>query len=79
MAKDTSQDPFKDDVAISDDIEIDHQVGDEAAATPTRKPYTVICESGLFKNGTHYPTGETVQLDDDTAANFIAAGDVEAQ
>lgn len=56
---------------------------DEAQAEVTpgeetgRKSYTVVSEAGLFKNGKQYKKGSTVELDEATAANFIAAGDVE--
>ena len=63
----------------------DASVSDEAEVTltkdqnvPDQKEYIVISENGLFKNGEQYDEGSTIYLDDRTAANFIAIGDVEA-
>lgn len=66
---------INDDVAIKDEVKVEKAV---APGTVERKPYKVLTEAGLFKNGKHYKTGSTVELDEATAANFIAIGDVEA-
>lgn len=68
-------------------ISIDESVGTEdSVGTPTdseRKEYEVVSVDGLFKQlnpedtaGTHIPTGSTVLLDEKSAANFLAAGDI---
>lgn len=44
---------------------------------PIRKPYIVAVETGIFKNGILYNQGDSVLLDDKTAANFLAIGDIE--
>lgn len=49
----------------------------QPTTTPAKKAYTVIAKAGLFKNGQEYKTGDTIELDAKTAANFIAAGDIE--
>ena len=46
------------------------------AGVPERHDYIVTSENGLFKNGQQYNKGDTIQLDDATASNFIAVGDV---
>lgn len=57
----------------------DHaSVGDaELIPEPPRTPYRVIAESGIFKNGKQYDKGDTVELIEQAAADFLAAGDVE--
>jgi hypothetical protein len=50
----------------------------EAPAVELRKPYKVIAESGLFKNGKQYGKGETIDLTEKTAANFLNNKDIEA-
>lgn len=42
-----------------------------------RKAYKVIAKNGLLKNGTVIKAGKKVELDEETAARFIEAGDVE--
>jgi len=44
---------------------------------PQRKYYKVIAKSGIFKNGKLYKKGSKAFLDVNTAANFIAMGDIE--
>lgn len=44
---------------------------------PERKDYVVTAEPGLFKNGKQYNKGETVSLDEETAARFKENGEVE--
>jgi hypothetical protein len=44
---------------------------------PSRQAYLVVSKAGLFKNGKHYKKGTSVELDDHTANNFKAAGDIE--
>lgn len=52
----------------------------EGVGTSQKKKYEVISENGLFKNGNQINKGESIELDEKTAANFIAAGDIkEAQ
>lgn len=41
-----------------------------------RKAYTVTAAAGINKNGQHYPQGAQVPLDEQTARNFAAAGDI---
>lgn len=69
---------------MSDNSTNDSQVVEEINIKVTRNageveraPYTVVAESGLFKNGKIYEKGETIELDEKTAANFIALGEVE--
>ena len=66
----------------------DHKVsvGDETAAAadlqapqapaPELKKYEVVAEDGIFKNGKTYKKGQKVELNPNTAASFIEAGDV---
>jgi len=58
----------------SDELKIEHTQDQDA---PVRKTYRVTSEHGLFKNGKQYDEGQTIELDEKTAANFIANGDVE--
>lgn len=52
----------------------------EGVGTSQKKKYEVISENGLFKNGNQINKGESIELDEKTAANFIASGDIkEAQ
>lgn len=44
--------------------------------TPVRKSYRVVAEAGLTKRGMQYPVGSSIDLDEKTAANFIATGDI---
>lgn len=44
---------------------------------PARQAYRVTAKAGVFKNGKQYKQGADVQLDSQTAANFLATGDVE--
>lgn len=53
-------------------IEVDNKPTDV-----TRKPYKVLAEAGLFKNGEHYLKGSTIQLTQRTADGFLALGEVE--
>lgn len=66
----------KHEVEIHDGATVDDEVaaGDEPLGPP-RSAYTVV--NPLFKNGRSYEPGETVELDERTAANFLAAGDIE--
>lgn len=64
----------KDTANAQDEVEITQDTPDE---TPERKVYKVVSENGLFKNGKQYDAGAEIELDDKTAANFIAAGDIE--
>jgi hypothetical protein len=41
-----------------------------------KRSYVVIAQSGLYKYGKLYLTGTIIELDDNTAANFIAARDI---
>lgn len=43
---------------------------------PERKQYVVATDAGLFKNGKQYAKGETIALDEKTAANFLALGEI---
>lgn len=42
-----------------------------------RREYRVTAEAGLFKNGEQINRGGTVELDEHTAGNFLATGDIE--
>lgn len=44
---------------------------------PKRKTYRVTAVGGLFKNGQQIDPGNTVELDDRTAAGFLALDEVE--
>lgn len=50
--------------------------GTTDGAAPERKQYVIEAENGLFKNGKQYAKGETIALDEKTAANFLALGDI---
>jgi hypothetical protein len=47
------------------------------SAPNLRRPYRVLAEAGLFKNGVQYDQGSEIELDPRTGGNFVAAGDVE--
>ncbi|MBJ8343944.1 hypothetical protein [Antrihabitans sp. YC2-6] len=64
---------MKEEASTVDSIET--SVGAQEGATD-RKTYVVTSESGLFKRGEQFDKGSTIELDDQTAANFIEAGDV---
>lgn len=57
-----------------DGVAISHTEGQDA---PERKTYTVISESGLYKNGVQVDKGQSIELDVKTASAFIEAGDIE--
>lgn len=61
-------------INLGDNTAADDPVAIEAIV---RKPYKVLAETGLFKNGNQYNQGATIELDDKTAANFIAVGEIE--
>lgn len=44
---------------------------------PARRPYKVLVETGLFKNGQQYNQGDIVELDVVTAERFKALGEIE--
>lgn len=48
-----------------------------AGSNPDRKEYKVVSKNGLFKRGKEYPKGSPIELDEQTAKNFLAAGDIE--
>lgn len=65
---------------VEDQAQTNDEITTEVAESPfilPRKSYTVISEHGLFKNGKEIAKGETVELDEKTAAAFIEAGDIE--
>lgn len=74
-----SKDPPKDiEIEVGNDTATaEDAIGINEPAPPPRKPYRVLAESGLFKNGTQYDQGSTVELTEQAAAAFIANGDVE--
>jgi hypothetical protein len=63
---------------INDEVTGNDKLGGSSDA-PERSLYTVTAESGLFKNGQHYPKGSQVPLDVKTAQAFAAAGDIQTQ
>lgn len=44
-----------------------------------RFTYVVTAEDGLFKNGKQYKKGQTIELTEATAKNFVDLGEVEEQ
>lgn len=61
---------------VGDESKADATTGQPQAPAVERKQYEVVSESGLFKNGKTYKTGQKVELDANTAARFIEAGEV---
>lgn len=59
-------------ITISDDSVMQDENG-----LPEKKSYTVASKAGLFKNGKQYKQGDQIELDEQTAKNFIASGDIE--
>ena len=65
-------------VAVNDNSGTADSTGGSAPEQPVAtKAYKVKAENGLFKNGETIKAGKTVELDEVTARNFIAAGDIE--
>ena len=62
------------DAADAGTLEVERDV-----TQPPRKTYIVTSESGLFKNGKQYEPGDEIELDEKTAANFLALEEVEAK
>lgn len=59
-----------------DPVATTDKVGGDGAPV-LRRPYRVLAESGLFKNGKQYDKGDEVQLDALTAAGFLRNGEIE--
>jgi hypothetical protein len=57
---------------VNEDAETADATGEGFAVV--RKPYKVV--NPLFKNGKNYKKGSVIELDDKTAENFLAAGDI---
>lgn len=67
----------KDQMRIKDKMTISKQeVGDLNEVLSGKKDFKVISEAGLFKNGKQYNQGDLVSLDEKTATNFVASGDI---
>lgn len=62
-------------IEVNDGVTGNEKIGGEIS-TPPRASYTVTSPSGINKNGQHYATGSQVQLDEQTARNFAATGDI---
>ena len=52
------------------------QVGGAELPAVEKRAYVVTAENGLFKNGTTYENGQSVELDEATAERLIEAGEV---
>jgi hypothetical protein len=64
----------KDQAKINENVTLNHTPNVEEVAI--KKHYIVEAESGIFKNGKEYAKGTTVELNQQAAKNFIAAGDI---
>lgn len=60
-----------------DTVESELKTPDQESPASTQKKYTVIAESGLFKRGKQFDKGDSIELDEATAASFLEAGDIE--
>lgn len=62
-------------VSVGDRSEAAAEVGNPAGAAPQLVKVEVTAENGIFKNGKLTKKGQKVELDPNTAARFIEAGE----